>query len=263
MHLSCSGPEDAEPVVFLHGAMVAGWMWSQQVHDLHEYRCLVPDLPGFGHSGHQTWTSLADAADGVADVIRAETSQSRAHVVGLSLGGLVALHLAVRHPDVVRGTLVSGVPRGQLTRSMRAANMLLTWLYFRPRGTALVARAFGLPDQESRTAFVDTAAQTDPQALRRIQAELTAGALPDLSSLSDHHSRRLLAVVGSNDTEPARSFVAQLPDLVPRASAAVVPGVGHQWNAEKPDLFTDLVRSWLAGRPLPTGIKPQPSVPRQ
>lgn len=73
-------------------------MWTQQVDDLAEYHCLVPDLPGFGHSADDNWLSLADTADRVADVIRAQTPDGRAHDVGLSLGGLVGLHLAVRHP---------------------------------------------------------------------------------------------------------------------------------------------------------------------
>lgn len=261
MHLARTGPEDAEPIVLVHGAMVAGWMWRQQVQDLPEYRCLVPDLPGFGHSGHETWQSLADTADQVAAMIHAEAAGSRAHVVGLSLGGLVALHLAVRHPTAVRSTLVSGVPMGELSRSIRAANALLTSLYVRPRGARLVARAFGMPDEESREAFVDTAARTDREALRRIQAELRAGALPDLASLRDRQGGRLLAVVGSNDTALARNFVAGLPALVPWARTAVVPAVGHQWNAERPELFSDLVRAWITERPLPAGIDPEPSEP--
>ena len=55
MYVAESGPADGTPIVFLHGAMVAGWMWTEQVQGLAEYRCLVPDLPGMGRSGDDTW----------------------------------------------------------------------------------------------------------------------------------------------------------------------------------------------------------------
>jgi pimeloyl-ACP methyl ester carboxylesterase len=48
MHVSSAGSPTGEPVVLLHGAMVAGWMWTQQVDALAEYRSLVPDRPASG-----------------------------------------------------------------------------------------------------------------------------------------------------------------------------------------------------------------------
>lgn len=250
MHITRAGSPTGEPVLFLHGAMVAGWMWTQQVDDLAEFRCLVPDLPGFGLSGDEVWLSLADTADQVAEVIRAETPDGRANVVGLSLGGLVGLHLAVRHPGAVRTLLVSGVPLGGLSTPLRIANRLLAWLYLQPWGAPGVARAFGMPDEESRAAFIDGAALTSPRALSRIQDELASGAVPPLDGLD----MPTLAVVGSKDSPPARAFVRELPSVAPAATAGVVDGVGHQWNAEKPRLFSDLVRAWVTGQPLPAGV---------
>jgi len=128
-------------------ASVAGWTWTQQVDDLADFRCLVPDLPGFGLSGDIGWLSLPDTADRVADMIRAQTPDGRAHVVGLSLGGLVGLHLAVRHPDSLRTLLVSGVPLDSLSAPLRLANRLLAWLYVQLWGAPVVARALGMPDE--------------------------------------------------------------------------------------------------------------------
>lgn len=250
MHVATSGPKDGRTVLFLHGSLVGGWMWAQQAEDLGEYRCLIPDLPGFDHSGTQRWVSLSDTADQVADIVRAETREAPADVVGLSLGGLVGLHLAVRHPCAVRSLLVSGVPLGAITWPVRTANRVLTRLYHRPRGAEIVARAFGMPDEESRQAFVEGAARTDPEALTRISAELAAGPLPDLTSL---HTP-LLAVVGSKDSALARRFVQNLPALVPGATAGVVPDVGHQWNAEQPTLFSELVRAWIKGDDVLPGV---------
>src|SRR5918995_4162790 len=97
--------------------------------------------------------------------------------VGLSLGGLVGLHIVARHPDAVRSLLVSGVPFGSLSVPLRVANRLLLWLYCRRWGAAVVARVFRMPDEESRRAFLDSAARTDPTALRRIYTELDGKAI--------------------------------------------------------------------------------------
>lgn len=244
MYVTSTGPSEGEPLVFLHGAMVAGWMWQQQTHDLAQYRCVVPDLPGFDHSGDVPWTDLPDVADQVAALIRAEVPGGSAHVIGLSLGGLVTVHVAARHPDVLRTALVSGVPAGEFGWAQRAGNRLLGWLFGRPWGAGVVARSLGLPDEESRRAFVESAGRSDTGSLRRIADEISAGALPDLTGLQVP----MLAVVGEKDAALTRRFVAELPTLAPSATGAVVPGVGHQWNAERPDLFSDLVRAWVSGR---------------
>ena len=65
-----------------------------------------------------------------------------------------------------------------------------------------------------------------------------------------------MAVVGERDSALPRRFVRDLHQYAPSAVGAVVPGVGHQWNAQRPDLFAALVRSWVNGQPLPEGVRP-------
>ena len=64
---------------------------------LPEFQCLAPDLPGHGRSAGITWASRRDAADRIIEVIEALPGR-RAHVVGLSLGGSVALEILVVDP---------------------------------------------------------------------------------------------------------------------------------------------------------------------
>lgn len=236
------GPDDGTPVVFLHGSMVAGWMWMGQVQDLPEFRCLLPDFPGIGQSGAEGWVSLADTADQVAEVIRSRCGDGSAHVVGLSLGGVVGLHLGVRHPGVVRSLLVSGVPYGTIPRPLRALSSVMIGLYRRPWGARQIARLFGIPDDESLGAFMETARRTDPAALRSVTDEVNRSPLPaDLASIR----APTLAVVGSKDTAPARRAVPYLQSVIPGAVGRIVPDVGHQWNAEDRGLFSSMVRAWV------------------
>jgi pimeloyl-ACP methyl ester carboxylesterase len=93
-------------IVFLHAARLTGAEWAAQVTDLSdEFLCLTPDLPGHGRAAEETFT-LERAARNIADLIDAEAG-GRAVVVGLSLGGYVAMDLAARWPDRVLGLVVA------------------------------------------------------------------------------------------------------------------------------------------------------------
>ena len=102
-----SGPVSAPAIVFVHGTRLTGSMWAAQTTALADtYRCITLDLPGHGVLVRRTFT-LDSAADVVAQAI-AEAADGRAVVVGLSLGGYTAMHLAATRPELVRGLVLSG-----------------------------------------------------------------------------------------------------------------------------------------------------------
>ena len=133
---------DGPPLVLVHGLGGAASNWVELVPALvRRHRVLVPDLPGHGGSSPlPAAPTLSPFADVVAELAERERVFP-ATVVGHSLGGLVALRLALRHPEAVR-TLVlaaaAGISSG--TRARQAA--LTTILLARP--ARLVAPVRGL-----------------------------------------------------------------------------------------------------------------------
>jgi pimeloyl-ACP methyl ester carboxylesterase len=102
-----AGPPDGAPIVFVHGTGLSKTAWSPQLAGLADtYRVVALDLPGHGGSASQAFT-LDTAAAEVARVIDAEAA-GRAVLVGLSLGGYVAMETAAQRPDRVRGLVLVG-----------------------------------------------------------------------------------------------------------------------------------------------------------
>jgi len=247
-----SGSGNRDAVVLLHGLGTSGWMWQRiapvLAEDLH---VLVPDLPGHGRSARR-WVSLADTAQAVAEVIRSRTAAGRAHVVGLSLGGYVATLLAADEPAVVRSVVVSGVnvlPFAHPTM-MRLFNRVVgpfatSAPLVRANAKALKIPAADLPGY--RAAAREMARGT----FTRVGEEVTEFKVPAAAGSSPC---RLLALAGAEENEMILRSLPALTEGFARAEARLVPGVGHAWSGEAPELFAATVRAHIADTPLPAEL---------
>ena len=102
-----AGPADSAAIVFVHGTRLTRSAWTAQLEALSDtYRVIAMDLPGHGSLADRRFT-IGDAADELARVIE-RAAGGRAVVVGLSLGGYVAMDLAARRPELIRGLVLSG-----------------------------------------------------------------------------------------------------------------------------------------------------------
>lgn len=106
--ITVTGPIGAPAIVFLHGTRLTRSAWAAQVDGLSdEFRTIAIDLPAHGARAGEAFT-LDGAADSVAATIRKHALDGRAVVVGLSLGGYVAMVLAARDPGCVSGLVLAG-----------------------------------------------------------------------------------------------------------------------------------------------------------
>jgi len=123
-----AGPSEGPAIVFLHGAIMSRAQWAPQVAQLTEagYRCITVDLPGHGALAGQPFT-LDDAAKVAVDAID-RAAGGRAVLVGLSLGGYVAMAVAGRSPQRVRGLVLAGSTR-EPSGPIRAGFAIVGWIY--------------------------------------------------------------------------------------------------------------------------------------
>ena len=131
------GPVNARPIVFIHGTRLSRSMWRPQMDDLRDtYRVIALDLPGHGALAGRPF-SVERASDHVARVIE-EAAGGRSVVVGLSLGGYVAMDLAARRPELVRGLVLSGAT-AEPVGLFAVPYLALAWVMERFDGPALDA----------------------------------------------------------------------------------------------------------------------------
>ncbi len=127
------GPEDAPAIVFLHGTRLTRAQWQPQLRRLaRTHRCVAIDLPGHGMQAGKPFTVEAAAA-AVAEVIEAAVPAGRAVLVGLSLGGYVAIETAERYPDRVAGLVLAGCSAEAIGPTAALFRSLATILERTPR----------------------------------------------------------------------------------------------------------------------------------
>lgn len=95
IHYKEFGDKSAPLIVFIHGGGVSGWMWDQQVQYFTNYHCIVPDLPGHGHSASSTIFSINESALKIIEIIEAKRKNRTVTAVGFSLGAQVLIECSV------------------------------------------------------------------------------------------------------------------------------------------------------------------------
>ena len=238
----------ADPVVvFLHARPLSSRMWAPQLEHLgDDFYCLAPDLPGHGKSQAEPFT-LDGAARRVAELIHAKAPGGKATVVGLSLGGAVALTLLRTAPEVVERALVSGAPAkpGRLIGALSLAAAGLTRLVRVEHQGAALLNELAVPEQYRDLVMDDLIQGTSPAYLRTMLRAMMELELPKTVDCP------LLVAVGEKETIPARETAKKLLGLYPSAQGIVLPGLHHLWSLENAALFSDTVRAWANGKPLP------------
>lgn len=127
------GPPDAPAIVFLHSTRLSRTQWYPQLRRLAgRYRCVAVDLPGHGRRADEPFTIEAAVA-AVGEAIAAEVPAGRAVVVGLSLGGYVAIETAVARPELVAGLVLAGCSAEPVGPTGRPFALLATLLERLPR----------------------------------------------------------------------------------------------------------------------------------
>jgi 3-oxoadipate enol-lactonase len=268
-----------QAVVFVHGFPFQASMWEPQIPVAVQAgrRVVAPDLPGFGRSAVPAERS-AYSIDRYADLVAAlvgELGLGRVVLVGLSMGGYIALAVARRHPEVLAGLVLADTradpdtPEGRQTRSDQQALVeergdvtplvdgLLTKI-LAPGGRGVSPRQGRRePPTEAGPRHAEVGA-TLGDMMRSTAPAGWVGALEAMKQRRDQTDLLLsisvptLVVVGESDALAPVDVAEAMAKAIPGARLEVVPDAGHVANLENPEVFNRVFSEFL------TALCPEP-----
>lgn len=231
-----SRPRGTLPVILIHRAGSSSHAWWPQMEAIGERRQLVAvDLPGHGESGGEAEESIRSMGDAVCSVIE-ELSLRQAVVVGHSMGGAVALSLALYHPDRVGALLLigSGAKLRVATPIIDAVRHEFDML---PQVMTTMVFSESTPKEVvemHRPHLLDAPADVvlkDLEACDRFDVESRLGEL----------TLPVRCITGKEDYLTPPRIARRLVERAPDAELHVVPGTGHMLPLERPEIVNEAI----------------------
>jgi pimeloyl-ACP methyl ester carboxylesterase len=238
-------------VLLLHGLGACGASWALQIPALVDagYRVIAPDVRGFGQSTYPGGRlRISDlAADMICLLEHLVTGP--VHLVGISMGGAIALQLALDSPTLIRKLVLVNT-----FASLRPKNPSL-WLYYAFRfilvhtlglpaqARAVSHRIFPHPEQDPfRQELVKEICQADPDGYRAVMRSLALFNVAD--RLKEIHTQTLV-ISGEEDTTVPQKVQLNLFNSLPAAQHVLIPAAGHAVIVDQPELFNHHLLEFL------------------
>ena len=251
LHFLDPNPSGSPAVLLLHGLGADGTSWTLQLPALSQagFRPLAPDAPGFGLSPYdgQGW-SIRRITVQMAGLVE-ELGTGPVHVVGLSMGGVLAQQFALDFPQLTKKLVLAS------TFAVLRPDTLSGWIYFLRR--ALVVSVFGLrvqarlvaervfpePDRAAlRELLINTISNADPRAYRAAMRSL---GLFDSRKWLRQLKALTLVVTGVDDSTVSPLRQRSLLDGIPKARQVIIPQAGHAVAVDQAERFNQALLEFL------------------
>ncbi|HWT24885.1 MAG TPA: alpha/beta fold hydrolase [Solirubrobacteraceae bacterium] len=250
-----------EPVLLVTGFAISGAVFEPVLGAYTDrFECILYDHRGTGRSGGPARpTSIPQLAADAAGLLAALGVES-AHVHGVSMGGMVAQELALRFPHRVRGLVLGATTPGGPRAARPAAGELAALLAAAVDGRrgewlagALFSEAFR-HEHPQRVRELLAYFGRHPPSRAAVLAQWWATVYHDTTSRLGQIRAPTLVVHGDADTLTPVANARMLAARIPGAELALVPGAGHAYALEQPEVTHRLVCDWFERRgPIPAG----------
>ncbi len=240
---------EGPPLVFVHGLGSSSRDWAFQVDCFAaEYRVITVDVRGHGKSDKPPGPySVPMFAADIAGLLKALQIPA-VHVVGLSMGGMIAFQLAVDTPQLLKSMTIVNIGPQLIARTAKEKiqffirTMIPRMLGMRKMGQVLARRLFPRPEQEAiRRDFIERWAENDKNAYLASWKALVGW------SVAAHLGKMnipALVIAADQDYTPVehkKAWVAQMP----RAELVVIADSHHATPVDQPDKFNQALARFL------------------
>ena len=241
------------PIVFAHGLTFDRHMWDHQVETFSpRYRCIAYDFLGHGGSPvGPEGDSLEDEAENL-HALMAQWGASPAHIVGLSMGGMVALRLALAHPQDVRSLTILDASAEEELPERRP-------LYEQLAATAKAQGPQTVADPVVGFMFSRGFVQSQSEKVEAYKRSFEALDMDGLEAATKAVTRRTrvleripqiavptLVIVGGEDISTTPDKAQRIAEGIRGARLETVAGSGHMTPVEQPERISELLSAFLA-----------------
>lgn len=245
LYFQQAGPESAEPLLLLHSGGMTAAEWQPQREFLaKDFRLILPDLPGHGRSplGAERLLTIAAMGQAVLELLDS-LAVERAHILGSSMGGAVALRLAVYHPQRVHKLILFRIGYGKDQATYRGSRSMADPDYWRSMGMASWLSRQHEP-------------QGGPEAWQQVIGRVVQALEP---GTTDHHydlaalakiAQPTLIIAGDRDPLVPVEQVLEMYRAIPNSGLWLLPYTTHvsATNTWRSESFALEVKRFLQGR---------------
>ena len=240
-----------EPVLLIHGLGSCTEDWDLQVEALQrDFTVVTYDVRGHGKTAKPAGKySVMQFSNDVAKLID-HLGLGPMHVMGLSMGGMIAFQLATDRPDLVRSIIIVNSGPEMILRTWKEKvgifqrRVIVRVLGMSRMGEVLAARLLPAPEHAAlRATFVERWGRNDPSAyLRALSALVGWSVMAKLPAITCP----VLVVTGDQDYTPV-AWKRAYTSTMPHASLVVIPNSRHLTPVETPEPFHNAIIPFLTG----------------
>ncbi len=242
-----AGDPNGEAIVFIHPAYGDHTCFHNQIDAFaKDYYLIFVDMPGHGQSqvrgGNVT---IEKTIDLVGEIIAAE-GYAQAHLVGVSLGALMAQAVANRYPSLVKSVISTG------GYSIFGDNSVISKAQNREIVKSFLLILFNIDGFRRYVVKNTNVVEAERQVFYRAMQKFTRRSLPVLSGMDKilnksprTLSRPLLILVGEHDLPILLSYAQEWQKRKPDAQLRVIPNAGHCANMDNPAEFNRILAEFI------------------
>ena len=250
-----------EPLVLLHGFTGSQTNWEAHIDAFAaQYSVITVDLLGHGQSdspGDNERYSMENAAEDLITLF-ANLDLPSVNLLGYSMGGRLALYVALHYPNHVQSLILESASPGLKTESEREARRrsdeMLAHRIERDGVEAFVDYWENLPLWDSQKSLPDEVSASlraqrlsnDPTGLANSLRGMGTGAQPSLWGQLSEAPMPVQLIIGELDSKFV-NIASEMHKILPHSRLSIIPDAGHTAHLEQPARFSTIVLQFLRG----------------